>query len=73
MAGCSSPGEVLAAAHCADQNGGWQTAECTLPFELTIDCPEGADAEFDIRCRALAPTAEPMQDADGDTGPWNGA
>ena len=59
-------GEVLAAAHCADQNGGWQTAECTLPFELTIDCPEGADAEFDIRCRALAPTAEPMQDADGE-------
>ena len=58
--------EVLAAAHCADQNGGWQTAECTLPFELTIDCPEGADAEFDIRCRALAPTAEPMQDADGE-------
>ena len=39
---------------------------CTLPFELTIDCPEGADAEFDIRCRALAPTAEPMQDADGE-------
>ena len=59
-------GEVLAAAHCADQNGGWQAAECTLPFELTIDCPEGADAEFDIRCRALAPTAEPMQDADGE-------
>lgn len=59
-------GEVLAAAHCADQNGGWQTAECTLPFELTIDCPEGADAEFDIRCRALALTAEPMQDADGE-------
>ena len=33
---------MLAAAHCADQNGGWQTAECTLPFELTIDCLEGA-------------------------------
>lgn len=66
MAGLLITGEVLATAHCADQNGGWQTAECTLLFELTIDCPEGADAEFDIRCRALAPTAEPMQDADGE-------
>ena len=59
-------GEVLATAHCADQNGGWQYAECTLPFELAMDCPEGADAEFDVRCWALAPTAEPMQDDDGE-------
>lgn len=66
-------GEVLAAAHCADQNGGWQTAECTLPFELTIDCPEGADAEFDIRCRALPPPPSPCRMPMGNTGPWNGA
>lgn len=59
-------GEVLAAACCIDQNGGWQTAECTLPFRLTADCPDAADAEFDIRCAALMPTAEPVQDADGE-------
>lgn len=59
-------GEVLATAHCADQNGGWQTAECTLPFELAIDCPEGADADFDTRCFAAMPAAEPAQDADGE-------
>lgn len=59
-------GEVLATACCADQNGGWQTAECALPFEVTMPLPEGADAEFDVRCMALAPTAEPAQDADGE-------
>ena len=59
-------GEVQATACCADQNGGWQTAECTLPFEAALDCPEGEDAEFDLRCLALAPAAEPVQDSDGE-------
>lgn len=59
-------GEVRAAAYCADQNGGWQYAECILPFEMALELPDGADAEYDVRCAALAPAAEPMQDADGE-------
>lgn len=60
-------GEIQATVLCAGEDGGWEKAECTLPFETTVELPGACDATpCEIWQELLSATAEPGTDSDGE-------
>lgn len=60
-------GEVQASALAAREDGGWERAECTLPFEVPLELPGlGDDTPCEVWQEICCAAAEPAADEDGE-------